>query len=85
MTVVTSSVKASSAGASRQLSPRVLAAGILTVLLVLFALFNLQTVRVHWIFATTHAPLVAVVGGCGVVGMVIGWLLTRRRAARRGR
>ena len=69
----------------KEVSPRTVVGLILCILLVLFALFNLQEVRVHWIFTTTNAPLVAVIAGCGLVGLVIGWLLARRRAARKAR
>ena len=67
---------------THQLSTRTVGGGILAIVLLLFALFNTQKVRVHWIFATTTAPLIVVIAGCAVVGMIAGWLLSRRRAAR---
>ena len=65
-----------------QLSSRTVAGGILAIVLLVFALFNTQTVRVHWIFATTTAPLIVVIAGCALIGLAAGWLIARRRATR---
>jgi uncharacterized integral membrane protein len=59
------------------------AAGILGGLLVLFAVLNSQTVKVHLVATTLHLPLIVVIAGCVAVGFLIGWLMFRRRAARR--
>lgn len=67
---------------THHLSSRTVAGGILAIVLLLFALFNTQQVRVHWIFATTTAPLIVVIAGCALVGIAIGWVIARRRAAR---
>ncbi len=75
--------EATNPSASNQVSGRAITAGVLTIVLLAFALLNLQTVRVHWIFATTHAPLIVVIAACGLVGLMIGWLLARGRAARK--
>ena len=68
---------------SHQISTRAIGATLLVIVLLLFALFNTQRVTVHWIFATTTAPLVVVIAGCALVGLVAGWLLTHRRVARK--
>jgi uncharacterized integral membrane protein len=70
------------AGSQRKLSPRTLIAVVLGGLLVLFAALNSQTVTIHWIVGTTQTPLIAVIVGCGLIGLAVGWLLARRRAAR---
>jgi uncharacterized integral membrane protein len=58
-----------------------LAAAVLGALLALFAAFNSQTVRVHWIFTTTHVPLIVVIVACGLIGAAVMWLVGRRRRA----
>jgi len=67
----------------RQLTPRTGVAGVLVALIVLFALFNSQTVTIHWIVTTTETPLIVVIAGCGLVGFAAGYLVARRRASRR--
>jgi uncharacterized integral membrane protein len=55
---------------------------ILAVLLTLFAVLNLDRVKVNWIFGSGHAPLIIVI----VVSVLIGVVLTRiaeQRARRR--
>jgi uncharacterized integral membrane protein len=65
----------------RKARARLLAAAILGGVLVLFAALNNQTVRVHWLFATTDLPLVVVIVLAGLLGFALGWLVARRRAA----
>ena len=67
----------------RQLTPRTAIAGVLVALIVLFALFNSQTVTIHWIVTTTETPLIVVIVACGLVGFAAGYLVARRRASRR--
>jgi uncharacterized integral membrane protein len=52
----------------------------LGALAVLFAVLNLDDVRVNWIVATTDTPLIVVIAVCLLVGAGIGWILARRRA-----
>jgi uncharacterized integral membrane protein len=56
---------------------------VLSVLLVLFAAFNSQTVTIHWIVTTSQTPLIVVIVGCGLIGFAAGWLFARRRATSR--
>lgn len=67
----------------RSTRARVVAAGILGGVLVLFAVLNSQTVKVHLVATTLHLPLIVVIAGCVALGFLIGWLMFRRRAARR--
>jgi uncharacterized integral membrane protein len=67
----------------RQLAPRTAIAAVLVAVIVLFALFNSQTVTIHWIVTTTDTPLIVVIAGCGLVGFAAGYLVARRRASRR--
>jgi uncharacterized integral membrane protein len=47
----------------------------------LFAVLNLDEVKVSWIVATSETPLIIVISLSVIVGAAIGWLLARRRAA----
>ena len=68
---------------SRKLTPRTFIAVVLGAFLVVFAARNSQTVTIHWIFGTTKTPLIVVILVAGLFGFAVGWLLARRRAARR--
>jgi len=53
--------------------------GVVVVLLVWFALANLQDVKIHFWVSTARAPLIGVIVIAGLLGGVIGALLRRRR------
>ena len=60
---------------------------LLSILVIVFAVLNTQTVRVHWVFFTTRAPLVAVIAVSGLIGAAIAGILAylrRRSTSRRG-
>ncbi len=80
---MSSSEKPSGGGRTRNVSPRTIIAAALGVLLALFAVFNSQTVTVHWIVGTTSVALIVVIAVCGLIGFAVGWLLARRHAAKR--
>ena len=64
---------------TRQRDVRMVFTGVLAVLLIWFAVANLQDVRIHfWVFTAT-APLIGVVAIAGLLGGVIGIFLCRRR------
>ena len=70
---------------SRSLTPhqiRQFVAGALVVLLILFAVLNLDEVRVNWIVVTTQTPLIVVVAASFLIGLLTGLLLLRSRAGR---
>jgi uncharacterized integral membrane protein len=55
---------------------------VLAVLITLFAVFNTDKVKVHWIFGTDEAPLIVVI----VISLLVGVALTHfaeRRSAKR--
>jgi uncharacterized integral membrane protein len=55
---------------------------VLAVLVTLFAVFNVDKVKVHWIFGSGQAPLIVVI----VISLLVGIVLTHfaeRRGARR--
>ena len=63
----------------RKRDARLVLVGVATVLLVWFAIANLQTVEIHfWVF-TTHASLIAVVAIAGVLGALLALAVMRRR------
>jgi uncharacterized integral membrane protein len=55
----------------------------LAVLLTLFAVFNLEEVKVNWIFGSGHAPLIVVIVLSALVGVVLTYFAERRSAKRR--
>jgi uncharacterized integral membrane protein len=70
------------AARERDRRARAIAVAILGGLLLLFAVLNLQTVRIHLIVTTVHWPLILVIAVCGLIGAAISWLVLRRRAGR---
>lgn len=55
---------------------------VLAVLMTLFAVFNLDEVKVSWVFGSGHAPLIIVIVASVIVGIVLSYLaerLNRRR------
>jgi uncharacterized integral membrane protein len=55
----------------------------LAVLMTLFAVFNLEDVKVNWIFGSGHAPLIVVIVLSVLVGVVLTHFAERRSAKRR--
>jgi uncharacterized integral membrane protein len=53
--------------------------GAVAILLVWFALANLQDVSIHFWVMTSKAPLIVVIALSGVLGMALGWLVSRRK------
>jgi uncharacterized integral membrane protein len=67
--------------AERRRDARLVLIGVIAVLLVWFALANLQDVPIHFWVTTTRAPLIVVIAIAGVFGALIGVLIARRRRA----
>ncbi|HEX9504446.1 MAG TPA: LapA family protein, partial [Acidimicrobiia bacterium] len=59
------------AGSSRKVSGKVIALGVLAVILVLFALLNTHEVGVDWLFDTVSAPMIVVIGVSALLGFAI--------------
>jgi uncharacterized integral membrane protein len=57
---------------SRRELARTAALVVLAVLITLFAVFNLDKVKVHWVFGTGEAPLIVVI----VISLLVGIVLT---------
>lgn len=62
---------------------RLVAGGIVLVLLVWFAVINLQDVQVHFWFTSARAPVVVVIAVAGALGAAVSLLASR--LSRRGR
>jgi uncharacterized integral membrane protein len=76
-------IESSAAPARNKPSSKMIVAGVLVVLIVLFAIANSQTVTIHWWFiTTTQTPMIIVIAGCGLIGFAAGWMFARRRASR---
>jgi uncharacterized integral membrane protein len=56
---------------------------VLAVLITLFAVFNLDDVKVHWIFGSGRAPLIIVIVISLLVGIVLTYVAERRPRKRR--
>jgi uncharacterized integral membrane protein len=56
---------------------------VLAILITLFAVFNLDEVRVHWVFGSGHAPLIIVIVVSALFGIVATYVAERRTRKRR--
>ncbi len=70
---------ASDKGYSATEVARFVLAALLFVALVVFCLANTNKVRIDYLFGKTNLPLIEVMGGSGVAGIVIAALVRRRR------
>jgi uncharacterized integral membrane protein len=61
---------------------RLVAVGILVVAATVFALVNLDEVRVDLVFGSATLPLIVVIVGCLLIGAAIGAVLGRRGGKR---
>lgn len=57
---------------------------ILAVLVIIFALLNLDEVEVHWAFGSGKAPLIIVIAISLLVGIVLTYFAERLSRKRRG-
>jgi uncharacterized integral membrane protein len=62
-----------------RLQPHHVVIAICAVVLIVFAILNLDDVRIHFAVDTVDAPLVLVIAICALLGFVIGWFVGRRR------
>jgi uncharacterized integral membrane protein len=56
---------------------------VLAVLITLFAVLNVESVEVNWIFGSGKAPLIIVILISLLVGIVLTYLVDRRTSRRR--
>lgn len=60
---------------------RLIGAGLAVAIAVLFAVLNLDKVRVNWIFGTVQTPLIVLIAVVFALGLGAGLLLARRRSS----
>jgi uncharacterized integral membrane protein len=75
------SAKASSRG--RRETTRTVAIVVLAILITLFAVLNVDQVKVNWIFGSGKAPLIIVIVISLLVGIVLTYFVDRRSGKRR--
>jgi uncharacterized integral membrane protein len=68
---------------SRREQARTAGLVILAVLITLFAVLNLESVKVNWIFGTGEVPLIVVIVVSALFGIVLTYLVDRRSSKRR--
>ena len=56
---------------------------VLAILLTLFAVLNVDSVKVDWIIGSGHAPLIVVIGISVLVGIVLTYLAERLNRKKR--
>lgn len=67
----------------RRESARTIAAVALAILITLFAVFNLDEVKVHWVVGSGRAPLIIVIVISLLAGIVMTYVAERRTRKRR--
>jgi uncharacterized integral membrane protein len=65
--------------AERRDRARLIAAGVIGALIVVFAIVNLDQVKVHWLVTTGKTPLILVIGVAFLLGIVADRLAIRAR------
>ena len=68
--------------AERRDRARLIAAGVIGALIAVFAIVNLDQVKVHWLIATGKTPLILVIGVAFLLGIVADRLAIRARRKR---
>jgi len=68
---------------SRREQARTAGMVVLAVLITLFAVLNLESVQVNWIFGTGEVPLIIVIVVSVLFGIVLTYLVDRRAGKRR--
>jgi uncharacterized integral membrane protein len=62
---------------------RLVAAGIIGALIAVFAVVNLNQVKVHWLVTTGQTPLILVIGVAFLLGILVDRLAVRARRKRK--
>lgn len=77
-------VRPSRTDVDRRRQRRVIGAGVIGALVVVFAVINLNDVKVHWLVATGRTPLIVVIALAFLLGIVADRLLLARAKKKRG-
>jgi uncharacterized integral membrane protein len=62
-----------------RIQPHHIVIGVCLVVLAIFAILNVDNVRVDFAVATFDTPLVVLIAICALLGFVMGWFVGRRR------
>jgi uncharacterized integral membrane protein len=63
----------------KSVQARGIAVAVLVGVAALFAVLNLDEVKVNWVVTTTRTPLFVVIVLSVAIGLGVGWMLGRRR------
>lgn len=74
-------VKSAESSRSTRDQARLIGAGLAVAIAVLFAVLNLDKVKVNWIFGTVQTPLIVLIVVVFALGLGAGLLLARRRSS----
>jgi uncharacterized integral membrane protein len=64
---------------TRRSQARNVALAVLAILIVVFALLNLDDVEINWIIGTWKTPLIVAIAVSGALGAAAGWIAAHRR------
>jgi uncharacterized integral membrane protein len=65
-------------GSRRDISPKLIIAAILVVIVIVLAIVNSQDVKVDFVVADITLPLFVVILGSALIGLIVGYFLGRR-------
>jgi len=77
-------VRPSRTEVDRRHQRRLIAAGVIGAIVVVFAVINLNDVKVHWLIATGQTPLIVVIVLAFLLGIAADRLLLARAKRKRG-
>jgi uncharacterized integral membrane protein len=66
-------------GSGRNISPKLILAGILVLVIVILAIANSKKVNVDFVVTDINLPLFVVIVGAAVIGWIVGWFMGRHR------
>ena len=69
---------AGNGGSRRDISPKLIIAAILVVIVIVLAIVNSQDVKVDFVVADITLPLFVVILGSALIGLIVGYFLGRR-------
>ena len=65
-------------GSGRNISPKMILAAILVVIVVILAIVNSQDIKVDFVVGDVTLPLFVVIVGSALIGLIIGYFIGRR-------
>ena len=68
-------------GSGRDISPKLIIAAILVVIVIVLALVNSQDIKVDFVVTDITLPLFVVILGSALIGLIVGYFLGRREKA----